>query len=55
MIRALATAIVLATALAVRVVIDADARLDGSVVVPALLLAAFVIAIAKHAERGAAR
>lgn len=55
MIRALAAAAVLAAALAVRVVADRDVRLDGSVVVPALLLAAVVIVIAHRAERGGAR
>lgn len=55
MIRALAVAAVLAGALAVRVVVDHDVRLDGSVVVPVLLIAAAVIGIAQRAERGGAR
>lgn len=55
MIRALAIAIVLAAALAARVVLDEDVRLDGSVVVPALLLAAAVVTIAHRAERVGAR
>jgi hypothetical protein len=55
MIRRLLVLTALAAALAVRVVVDEDVRLDGSVVVPVLLLAAAVLEVARRAESGGAR
>lgn len=55
MIRALTVLVVAALVLAARAVADPAVRLDGSVVVPVLLVGAAAIALAVHAERGGAR
>ena len=44
-------AVLAAAALVVRVVVDRAARLDGTIVVPVLVIAAVVLVIAAQAER----
>jgi hypothetical protein len=50
-IRVLVVCAVLAVALVVRVVVDPSVRLDGTVLPPALALAAVVLVLAAAAER----